>query len=278
MYGFKSGSGCDTVWPRENPAMPRFAANLSMLFAEYPFAERFAAAAKAGFTAVEFHFPYDYPAHEIKRWLRDAGLINVLFNMPPGDWAAGERGIASLPGREQEFRDGVQQALDYALGLGTPNLLVMSGVLPEGAERELYRRVFLENLRYAARRLAEHGLTMLIEPINQRDMPGIFLETQREAHAIRQELGEPNCKVLMDFYHAQMSGGDLSTTLVNNFQGIGHIQIANVPGRHEPDIGEINYPYLFQQLDALGYEAWVGCEYRPRAGTEHGLFWLKELQ
>lgn len=258
--------------------MPRFAANLSMMFNEIPFPERFAAAAKAGFAAVEFLFPYDYPVAEVTRWLKDNKLESALFNMPPGDWAAGERGVASIPGREEEFRAGVAKALEYALAMGTPTIHAMAGLLPAGADRETHRVTFVDNIWYAARELAKHGLTLVIEPINTRDMPGYFLNTQAEGHAIRKEIGEPNLKVQMDFYHAQIMEGDLSMTLRNNFEGVGHIQIASVPARHEPDEGEVNYPHLFKLLDELGYAGWVGCEYRPRGKTEDGLGWFKQMR
>ena len=258
--------------------MPKFAANLSMMFNEVPFPERFAAAAKAGFKGVEFLFPYDYPAADVARWLKDAGLTNALFNLPPGDFAAGERGIASLPGREAEFRAGVAKALEYAAALGTKTLHSMAGLVPEGADRARYHAVYVENIAYAAKELAKHGLTLVIEPINTRDMPGYFLTTQAEGHAIREEIGEPNLKVQMDFYHAQIMEGDLSMTLKDNFAGVGHIQIASVPERHEPDEGEVNYPHLFALLDELGYSGWVGCEYRPRGRTEDGLAWFRAQQ
>ncbi len=264
--------------------MPKFAANLSMMFTEVPFSERFAAAAKAGFAGVEFLFPYDYPAADVARWLKEAGLCNVLFNLPPGDFAAGERGIAALPGREAEFRAGVVTAIEYAQALATPTLHAMAGLLPVGAGtlpgaagRATYRAVYVENLRYAARVLAKHGLTLVIEPINTRDIPGYFLNTQAEAHAICREVGEDNLKVQMDFYHAQIVEGDLSVTFRNNLARIGHIQIASVPERHEPDEGEVNYRHVFRLLDELGYRGWVGCEYRPRGKTEDGLRWLKEM-
>lgn len=188
--------------------MPKFAANLTMMFNEVPFPQRFAAAAKAGFAAVEFLFPYDYPPAEVARWLQEAGLKNALFNMPPGDWAAGERGVASLPGREEEFRAGVARAIEYARALGTPSIHAMAGLLPSGADRKRHREVFVANLRHAAKALAGDGLTLLIEPINSRDIPGYFLNTQAEAHAIREEVDQPNLKVQMDFYHAQIVEGD----------------------------------------------------------------------
>ena len=192
--------------------MPRFAANLSMMFSEVPFPRRFEAAARAGFTAVEFLFPYDFPADDIARWLTDNGLQNVLFNLPPGDWAGGERGCASLPGREQEFLSGVERALEYAERLGTPSLHAMAGILPSGADRGRHRDVYLANLRAAAQSVGHQGRTLLIEPINPRDIPGFFLNTQADAHAIREEVGEPSLRVQMDFYHTQIVEGDIATT------------------------------------------------------------------
>jgi len=258
--------------------MPKFAANLSFQFNEVPFPERFAAAAKAGFSAVEFLFPYEYSVADVTRWHQDAGVKNILFNMPPGDFAGGERGIASLPGREAEFRAGVAKALEYALSLGTPTIHAMAGLFPQGAERKAHRAVYVENLRYAAKELAKHGLMLVIEPINTRDIPGYFINSQADGHAVRKEVGEPNLKVQMDLYHAQIVEGDLSVTLKNNIDGIGHIQIASVPARHEPDEGEVNYPHLFRLMDELGYAGWVGCEYRPRGKTEDGLGWFKEFK
>jgi 2-dehydrotetronate isomerase len=255
--------------------MPKFAANLTMMFNEVPFPKRFAAASKAGFKAVEFLFPYDHPPQDVARWLRENGLESVLMNLPPGDWAAGERGLTSLPGREAEFRVSVAKALEYARALGTPCLHAMAGLLPEKADRARHRKVYVENLRFAAKELAWDHRTLLIEPINTRDMPGYFLNTQGEAHALCEEVGEPNLKVQMDLYHAQIVEGDLAVKLRRHLAGVGHIQIASVPERNEPNDGEVNYPYLFRLLDALDYHGWVGCEYRPRAGTEKGLGWLK---
>ena len=255
--------------------MPKFAANLTMMFNEVPFPERFFRAAKAGFKGVEFLFPYDHPPQEVADWLQENRLTNALFNMPPGDWTAGERGIASLPGREADFRASVAKALDYARALGTERLHAMAGLLPAGADRARHRAVYVENLRYAARELAKEGRTLLIEPINTRDIPGFFLNTQDEGHAICEEVGEANLKVQMDFYHTQIVQGDVSMTLRKYFSGVGHVQIAGVPERHEPDTGELNNGYLMRVLDELGYEGWVGCEYRPRGRTEDGLGWLK---
>lgn len=257
--------------------MPKFAANLSLMFQEVPFPERFQAAAAAGFEAVEFLFPYEHPAADIAGRLKANGLQNVLFNMPPGNWAKGERGMASLPGRHKEFREGVAAAIEYARVLGTPRLHAMAGILPPGANSAQYRAQLVENLKFAARECAAHDIDVLIEPINPRDMPGYFLSRQADAHAIREEVGAPNLKVQMDFYHAQIMEGDITTTFRRYKDHIGHVQIAGVPDRHEPDTGEVNYRYLFALLDELGYEGWVGCEYRPRNGTLEGLGWLKSL-
>lgn len=254
--------------------MPKFAANLSMMFTEVPFIDRFEAAAKAGFKAVEFLFPYEHPAEEIAAKLHAHGLVNILFNLPPGDWAAGERGIASLAGREAEFRAGVATALSYAKALGTPSLHAMAGLVPAGGDLAKHRATFVANLAYAAAECAKQGVNLLIEPINNRDMPGYFLNLQAEAHAIREEIGAPNLKVQMDFYHVQIMEGDIAMKLRKYLAHVGHVQIAGVPERHEPDTGEVNYPYLFKLLDEVGYAGWVGCEYRPANGTIAGLGWL----
>ncbi|MEB0133954.1 hydroxypyruvate isomerase family protein [Actimicrobium sp. CCC2.4] len=254
--------------------MPKFAANLTMMFTEVAFPQRFAAAAAAGFSAVEFLSPYDYPPAQVATWLQENHLECVLFNLPTGDWAAGERGLAALPGREDECRAGVARAIEYALATGTTRLHMMAGLMPAGADAAAYRATFLANLRDAAHAVGRHGLTLLIEPINPRDIPGYFLNTQAQAHALREESGAANVKVQMDFYHAQIVEGDLATTFKKHIADIGHVQIASVPGRNEPDDGEINYPYLFRLLDELGYEGWIGCEYRPRGRTEDGLGWL----
>ena len=254
--------------------MPRFAANLSMMFNEVPFPQRFAAAAAAGFKGVEFLFPYDHTPAEVAGWLQENHLENALFNMPPGDWASGERGIAALPGREDEFRAGVARAIEYAKALGTKRVHMMAGLIPAGADIDSHRKLYLANLRHAARECAQAGIEVMLEPINGRDMPGYFLQTQDQAHALRKECGEPNVKVQFDFYHAQIMEGDLAMTLRRCFDGVGHVQIASVPTRNEPDDGEVNYPYLYKLLDELGYSGWVGCEYRPRGRTEDGLGWL----
>lgn len=255
--------------------MPRFAANLSMLYTEHDFLERFAAAAADGFKAVEFLFPYDYSAPTLKQLLLDNGLEQALFNAPPGDWAAGERGIASLPGREQEFREGFQRALEYAAVLGNDRIHVMAGLLPDESLRARHQAVYIENLRYAAAQAAKVGVTVVLEPINTRDMPGFFLNYQAQAHGICAEVGADNIKVQFDCYHCQIMEGDLSVKLRRDMAGIGHIQIAGVPDRHEPDLGELNYPQLFELIDQLGYKGWIGCEYRPKGSTSAGLGWLR---
>jgi hydroxypyruvate isomerase len=254
--------------------VPRFAANLTLMFNEVPFLERFEAAGRAGFQAVEFLFPYDHPPEAVAGRLTAAGVKSALFNLPPGDWAKGERGIAALPGREAEFRASVQVALRYARALGTPTLHAMCGLLPEGADRAAHRAAYVANLRHAAAALAAEGRTLVIEPINGRDMPGYFLQRQDDAHAIREEVGAPNLLVQMDLYHAQIVEGDLSVKLRRWAKHVGHVQIASVPDRHEPDHGEIHWPHLFALLDEVGYTGWIGCEYRPAAGTVEGLRWF----
>ncbi|MCU1737999.1 MULTISPECIES: 2-oxo-tetronate isomerase [unclassified Pseudomonas] len=256
--------------------MPRFAANLSMLYPEYPFLERFSAAAADGFDAVEYLFPYEYSPQELKQHLSDSGLVQALFNAPPGDWAAGERGIATLPGREAEFRAGFDRALEYAAVLGNTRIHVMAGLLPSEHDRERHHAVYLENLSYATHQASLTGVTVLLEPINTRDMPGFFLNRQDQAHAICKEVGANNVKVQFDCYHCQIVEGDLAVKLLRDIDGIGHIQIAGVPDRHEPNLGELNYPYLFELIDELGYDGWVGCEYRPKNTTSVGLQWLRD--
>jgi 2-dehydrotetronate isomerase len=255
--------------------MPKFAANLGVLFTELPLEQRFAAAARNGFTAVELLFPYDYQPRDIAKWLDDSGLQNRGLNLWPGNFAAGERGLASLPGREREFRDAVVRALEYADATKTPTLHAMCGIVQSGGDRTAHRAVYIDNLRFAARELAKTNRTVLIEPINPRDIPGYFLNTQADAHAIVNEVGEPNLKVQMDFYHAQIVEGDLAIKFKQYFSNIGHVQIAGVPDRHEPDEGEVNYSYLLRMLDETGYTGWVGCEYRPRRSTEEGLSWMR---
>ena len=275
--------------------MPRFAANLSLLYPDRPFLDRFDAAAQDGFRAVEFLFPYAHEAAGLAARLRVHGLQQVLFNAPPGGtdaasidaaWAAGDRGTACIPGREDEFRAGVQLALAYAQALGCPRLHVMAGVMPAGASREALQPTYVANLRWAAQQAAALGLGLTIEPINPRDMPRYFLNRQDHAHEILAEVGAPNLQVQMDLYHCQIVEGDVATKLRQYLPTgrVGHLQIAGVPERHEPDTGELNYAYLFEVIDevaaASGWSGWVGCEYRPRlgarpGGTSAGLGWMK---
>ena len=268
--------------------MPRFAANLSMLYPELPFLDRFEAAARDGFEGVEFLFPYEHAPQELAARLKAHGLAQVLFNAPPGDWNAGEKGLACLPGREAEFATGFSQALDYAQALGCPRIHVMAGLVPTGSTRGEVRAVYLDNLRHAAAQAARQGVDVLMEPINTRDIPGFFLNRQDEAHTIVEELGLSNLKVQMDLYHCQIVEGDLDMKIRKYLPGgrVGHFQIAGVPQRHEPDQGELNYAYLLGVIDEVaqqcGWQGWVGCEYRPSRGavsrgTSDGLGWLRQL-
>jgi len=255
--------------------MPKFAANLSFMFQEVGFLDRFASAAACGFKAVEYLTPYDHPPEIIAQQLNRHGLQQALFNMPPGDWAAGERGIAALSGREPEFRDGVEQALVYAKATKCRLLHAMAGVLPAGHDRAEAEWGYLTNLRHAADRLAGEGITLVIEPINTRDIPGYFLNTTSQAMSIIERVGHPNLKLQLDLYHVQIMEGDLAHRIRALAGCYPHVQIAGNPGRHEPDIGEINYPYLFDLLDELGYSGWIGCEYRPKGETRAGLGWIR---
>lgn len=257
--------------------MPRLAANLSMMFTEHPFEARFEAAARAGFRAVEFLFPYDWPSTQVAQWLAEAGVENVLFNLPPGDWVSGERGLAALPGREIEFRAALRKALDYAQVLGTPRLHVMAGLIPAGADaglRARMRETYLDNLRWAAQEALQAERTLLIEPINPRDIPGYWLNHQQEALDVIAEVGAPNLRLQFDLYHAQIVDGDLTRRIERQVGLTGHVQIAGVPDRHEPDAGELAITHLLATLDRVGYAGWVGCEYRPRGQTEAGLGWI----
>jgi hydroxypyruvate isomerase len=255
--------------------MPKFAANLSMMFSEVPFLDRFDAACAAGFAGVEYLFPYDFPAEALQQRLHDNRLENVLFNLPPGDWFAGERGITCIPGREEEFRAGVTKAIDYANALNTLRVHAMAGILPAGANLAEVHATYIANLKYAAAEFARHGITLLIEPINTRDMPGFFLNTQAQAYAVLEEVKAPNLKMQMDLYHMQIMEGDLEIKLRKYAAHCGHVQVAGVPQRHEPDTGEVRYGYLFDVLDEIGYQGWVGCEYRPAGKTVDGLAWFK---
>ncbi|MGM0913507.1 MAG: hydroxypyruvate isomerase [Pseudomonadota bacterium] len=254
--------------------MPKFAANLSMLFTEVDFLDRFQAAAEAGFKGVEYLFPYDFEAAEIKRRLDDNGLAQVLFNLPAGDWAAGERGIACHPDRVEEFRAGVDRAIAYARVLGNTQVNCLAGIQPEGASDAEARQTLVENLRFAADKLEAAGILLIAEPINTRDIPGFFLNRTEQALAIFDEVGSNNLKLQYDIYHMQIMEGDLAPTLEKHFDRIAHVQIADNPGRHEPGTGEIHYPFLFAHLDRLGYQGWVGAEYKPAGRTQEGLGWL----
>jgi len=253
--------------------VPKFAANLSFIFQEVGFLDRFAAAAQCGFKAVEYLGAYDHPPETAGALLARHGLTQALFNMPPGDWAKGERGTAALPGREAEFRAGLETALGYAKATHCRLLHAMAGLVPEGGDRAEAERTYIANLRHAAERLSPEGITVIIEPINTRDIPGYFLNTTNHAMAIIDRVGHPNLKLQLDLYHVQIMEGDLAHRIRALAGAYPHIQIAGNPGRHEPDIGEINYPYLFDLLDELGYAGWIGCEYRPRSDTRAGLEW-----
>jgi 2-dehydrotetronate isomerase len=255
--------------------MPKLAANLSMMFQEHSFLDRFAAAAAAGFQGVEYLFPYEFPPFEIAARLERHHLTQALFNLPPGDWASGERGMAALPGRESEFMAGVEQAVDYALATECKRLHAMAGVWPTNRGRDEASSVYVENLRRAADRVAGHGITLLIEPINTRDMPGYFLNTTSQAMAVLGEVGRDNLKIQLDLYHCQIMEGDLAVHVRKLATDYAHVQIAGVPDRHEPDRGEVNYDYVLGLLDEIGYRGWVGCEYRPAAETEAGLGWAR---
>ncbi|MCE8051825.1 hydroxypyruvate isomerase [Halomonas daqingensis] len=258
--------------------MPKFAANLSMLFTEEDFLDRFKAAAEAGFKGVEYLFPYDYSAVELKARLDDHGLTQVLHNLPAGDWGAGERGIACHPDRVEEFRAGVEKAIDYATVLGCKQVNCLAGIQPQGVSLEQARRTLVENLRYAAEKLEAAGILLLAEPINTRDIPGFFLNRTEQALAIFDEVGSPNLKLQYDIYHMQIMEGDLAPTIEKHLAHIAHVQLADNPGRHEPGTGEIHYPFLFAHLDRLGYDGWIGCEYKPKTTTREGLGWLDQAR
>ena len=257
--------------------MPRFAANLSFMFQEIPFPERFPAAAKAGFKAVEFLFPYDYPAAEVAGWLKNNGLVNNLFNLPPGDFAGGERGIASLPGREEEFRAGVPKGLASAKALGVPQLNCMAGIAPKGVAADVVRQTFVDNLRFAAGEFKKAGVKLVTEPINTYDIPGFYLNTTAQAISILDEVGSDNLYVQYDIYHAQRMEGELAATIEKYLPRIAHMQLADNPKRNEPGSGEINYAFLFAHVDRIGYDGWIGCEYKPATSTEAGLGWRQAL-
>jgi hydroxypyruvate isomerase len=257
--------------------MPRFAANLSTLFNELSFLDRFAAARNAGFDAVEFLFPYAFEPEQIARRLERYDLQLVVHNLPPGSWNDGDRGMACDPRRVGEFQDSVEFALEYALELGVSHLHCMAGRTPPNVPYERARAVLVSNLRFTAAALAQHGIKLLIEPINTHDMPGYFLTHSQQAADIIAECGAPNLFLQYDIYHMQRMEGDLADTIRKHLPLIGHMQLADVPGRHEPGTGEINFPFLFKLLDELGYAGWIGCEYKPLADTLEGLRWRTEL-
>lgn len=249
-----------------------------MMFTELPFLERFRAAGEAGFRAVEFLSPYEHPADVVATQANRAGVEVSLFNLPAGDWAAGERGITCIPGREEEFRMSVATALDYAKVLQTKSLHAMAGKVPPGVDPKLCREVLEANLSYAAEAVAKHGITLLLEAINTRDIPDFVISTQAESDEVRRRVGAPNLKLQMDLYHMQIMEGDLAQKLKRYADVCGHIQIAGCPERNEPDMGEVRYEYLFHLIDQIGYQGWLGCEYRPTAATVDGLGWLRTAQ
>jgi 2-dehydrotetronate isomerase len=251
--------------------MPKFAANLSFLFQDLPFLDRFDAAAKAGFKGVEFLFPYEFSKADIAARLKANGLTQVLFNLPPGDWAKGERGLAAMTGRDKEFAAALNTALDYATALNCTTIHAMPGLRHHGTDR----RTYITNLKLAARQAADHGISICIEPINTRDIPGFFLNTTSEARAVIHEVAEPNLGLQFDLYHRAIQEGDVAMAIREFGHLARHYQIANPPDRAEPDMGEMNYSYLFQEIDKTGFTGWVGCEYKPRGDTVAGLAWTK---
>ena len=253
--------------------MPRLAANISMMFNEVPMLDRFAAAAKAGFTAVELLFPYEFPAAELKKRLDDNGLKQVLFNMPPGDWAGGERGTASLPGRQAEFREGVKKALDYAHGLDCKLMHCMAGIPPAGTAFGTAAALFAANVAWAAEQASAQGVRLCLEPINHRDMPGFHLNTMAQAAAVIAAIGAEKVGLQFDIYHCQTTEGDITKRMELHMPIIAHMQLADVPLRHEPGTGEIGWDFVFRRIDELGYQGWIGCEYRPAGDTVAGLAW-----
>jgi len=257
--------------------MPQFAANLTMLFNEHEFLDRFEAAAKAGFKAVEFLFPYAYPVAELQQRLKAHNLKLVLHNLPAGNWDAGDRGLACDPARIDEFRAGVARGIEYGTALGVPHLNCLAGKAPAGIDAAALRSTFVANLRFAAAEFKKAKLNLLIEPINRFDIPGFYLNTTAQALSILDEVGADNAYVQYDIYHAQRMEGELANTMSAQLARIGHIQLADNPGRNEPGSGEINYAFLFKHLDRIGYTGWIGCEYKPAARTEDGLGWIQAL-
>lgn len=257
--------------------MPKFAANLSMLFTEVDFLQRFEQAAQAGFQGVEYLFPYDFEASTIKGVLESNNLKQVLFNLPAGDWQAGDRGIAVDPSRIEEFQQGVTKAIQYAKALDCNQVNCLAGIVPDGVTAQQAEETFVSNLRFAAGALKENGISLIIEAINTRDIPGFFLTNTKQALDVIEKVGSDNLNFQYDIYHMQIMEGDLAPTLSEHLGQIQHVQLADNPGRHEPGTGEINYPFLFNHLDSIGYDGWIGCEYKPKTTTIEGLSWMKEL-
>jgi hydroxypyruvate isomerase len=255
--------------------MPKFCANLTLLFNEYSFIDRFAAAAKAGFNGVEYLFPYEHDKSRLAAQLEKHGLVQVLHNLPAGNWAKGERGIACHPDRVGEFQDGVGKAIEYARALNCKQLNCLAGICPQDAPDDRQRAAFVSNLKFAALKLKEAGIKLLIEPINTRDIPGFYLTRSRQALEIIREVGSDNLFLQYDIYHMQIMEGDLARTIESNLALIPHMQLADNPGRNEPGTGEINYAFLFDHIDGIGYKGWIGCEYKPKTQTEDGLSWIR---
>lgn len=255
--------------------MPRFCANLTMLYNEVPFMERFAAAAKSGFKGVEYLFPYEFDKHALAEALHQNGLTQVLHNMPAGNWANGERGIACHQQRISEFQDGVERAIDYATTLGCKQVNCLAGIRPPRVDPSDARETFIKNLQFAAPKFKDAGIRLLIEPINTRDIPGFFLNYSKQAADIITAVGSDNLFIQYDIYHSQIMEGDLARGIEAHLKLIPHMQLADNPGRNEPGTGEINFPFLFAHIDRIGYAGWIGCEYKPLAGTDAGLGWVK---
>ncbi|MGO1191504.1 hydroxypyruvate isomerase [Vibrio casei] len=257
--------------------MPKFAANLSMLFNEVDFLQRFEQAANAGFQGVEYLFPYDFEAETIRDVLDSNQLQQVLFNLPAGDWLSGDRGIAVDPKRVEEFQQGVAKAIHYAKALNCDQVNCLAGIVPDGVSQQQAEDTFVSNLRFAAQALQENGIRLIVEAINTRDIPGFFLTNTKQALDIIEKVGSDNLNFQYDIYHMQIMEGDLAPTLSEHIGQIQHVQLADNPGRHEPGTGEINYPFLFKHLDSIGYDGWIGCEYKPKTTTHEGLGWLSQL-
>jgi hydroxypyruvate isomerase len=257
--------------------MPKFCANLSMLFGEHDFLERFSAATMAGFSAVEYVGPYAFPKEQVAEALHVNNMKQVLFNLPAGNWDGGERGIGCLPDRVGEFQDGVGKAIDYAKALGCTMINCLAGILPGHVSRRTGYTTLVSNLSFAATALKKENILLIVEPINSYDIPGFFLNRSKEGIEVIDDVGSDNLKLQYDIYHMQRMEGELGATLTKLMPRIGHIQIADNPGRNEPGTGEINYPYLFKLIDSLGYGGWIGCEYKPKGRTVEGLGWIKEL-